>query len=197
MRVELRPAGAGDHSVNIDPELAAGEVRDREGGLDAGTGGRLDGETLRTAAAAAARALRRDGGTVAWQVVPGLAVAQDEQVRAYVEGTAYGAYDPGLLKEGYAGRAEVSLALDAPAELHDLAIRPAIVSVERGDIVVHTGRSYLDPGTSAEVGSENHYFSDSIHYGPQGSPFSSAIGGFENLPTPLNPPGRYEPLFVF
>ena len=92
-----------------------------------------------------------------------------------------------------------SLALAASfasgAEAQDRHIHRHAAS--HGDIVVHTGRSYLDLGTSAEVGSENHYFSDSIHYGPQGSPFSSAIGGFENLPTPLNPPGRYEPLFVF
>jgi hypothetical protein len=68
-----------------------------------------------------------------------------------------------------------------------------------GDIVVHTGRSYLDPGTSAEVGSENHYFSDSLgpSYGQLGIPFSSATAGNQLLPTRLNPPGRAQPLFEF
>lgn len=66
-----------------------------------------------------------------------------------------------------------------------------------GDVIVHTGRSYLDPGTSAEIGSEDHYFSDSIGYGAQGPDFTRNIGGFELLPTPLNPPGRQEPLAEF
>jgi hypothetical protein len=66
-----------------------------------------------------------------------------------------------------------------------------------GDIVVHTGRSYLDPGTTAEIGSENHYFSDSVNYGAEGPDFTSAIGGFELLPSRFNPPGRPEPLFQY
>lgn len=72
-----------------------------------------------------------------------------------------------------------------------------VAATHRGDIIVHTGRSYLDPGTSATVGSENHYFSDTVPYGPGGPTFSSAIGGQELLPTRFNPPGRYEPLFRF
>ena len=128
MRVELRPTGPGDQSVHLDADLAAGEIRHRDDGLVAGVRGELDGDVLRTAAATAARALRAGGGTVAWRVDPSLEVAPAEQVRAYVEGTAYGAYDPGLLKQGYAGRAEVALAVDAPPELHDLAIRQATVA---------------------------------------------------------------------
>jgi len=128
MRVELRPAGPGDQAVHLDADLAAGEIRHREDGLVAGARGELDADALRTAAATAARALRAGGGTVAWRVDPSLGVAPAEQVRAYVEGTAFGAYDPGLLKQGYAGRAEVGLAVDAPPELHDLAIRQATVS---------------------------------------------------------------------
>jgi hypothetical protein len=73
------------------------------------------------------------------------------------------------------------------------------VAARHGDIVVHTGRSYLDPGTSAEVGSENHYFSDSLgsSYGQLGIPFSSATAGNQLLPSRFNPPGRAEPLFQF
>ena len=114
MRVELRPAGTGDRAVHLDAELSTGEIRHRQDGLVAGAQGPLDADTLRTAAAAAARSLRGEGGTVAWRVDPSLPVTPAEQVRAYVEGTAYGAYDPGLLKQDYAGRAEVALALDAP-----------------------------------------------------------------------------------
>ena len=73
------------------------------------------------------------------------------------------------------------------------------VGVRQSDIVVHTGRSYLDPGTSAEVGSENHYFSDSLgpSYGQLGIPFSSATAGNQLLPTRFYPGGRPEPLFQF
>ena len=147
MRVELRPAGAGDSAVHLDPEVATGETRHRDDGIVAGVRGPLDSETLRTAAATAARALRAGGGTVAWQVDPSLPVAPAEQVRAYVEGTAYGAYDPGLLKQGYAGRSEVALALDAPSELHDLAIRQATVArrVEASRNLVNRPANDLTP----------------------------------------------------
>ena len=48
-----------------------------------------------------ARAIRREGGTIAWR-------ADDpDQVRTIVEGTAYGAYDPGLYKGGYESRTEL------------------------------------------------------------------------------------------
>jgi hypothetical protein len=69
----------------------------------------------------------------------------------------------------------------------------------RGDIVVHTGRSYLDPGTSAEVGSENHYFSDSLgpSYGQLGIPFATSTAGNQLLPTRFYPGGRPQPLFQF
>ncbi|WP_158814318.1 hypothetical protein [Methylocapsa sp. S129] len=56
-----------------------------------------------------------------------------------------------------------------------------------GDVVVHTGRSYLDPGASAPVGSENHYFSDSTHYSQEGPDFTQNTAGSELLP------GRFGP----
>jgi hypothetical protein len=56
-----------------------------------------------------------------------------------------------------------------------------------GDVIVHTGRSYLDPGTSAAVGSENHYFSDTTQYAGEGPDFTQNVGGFELLP------GRFGP----
>jgi hypothetical protein len=70
-------------------------------------------------------------------------------------------------------------ALDRHAHQH--------VGARGGGVVVHTGRSYLDPGASAAVGSENHYFSDSTHYGPQGPDFTQNTAGSELLP------GRFGP----
>lgn len=55
-----------------------------------------------------------------------------------------------------------------------------------GDIVVHTGRSYLDPGTSAEVGTEDRYFYDTAHYDfhSEGPDFTRDSAGFELLDRP-------------
>jgi leucyl aminopeptidase len=79
------------------------------------------GDDLRTAAARAARGLRATGGTIAWRAETA------GEVRAIVEGTAYGAYDAGLFRAGYSARPELVLALDAPAELEDLVQRQALV----------------------------------------------------------------------
>ena len=49
-------------------------------------------------------------------------------MRALVEGTAFGAYDPGLRKSSYADRPEVVLVLDVDRSLHALAERQAVVS---------------------------------------------------------------------
>ena len=99
MRVELRPAGAGDLAGRLDPDLAAGEVRRSDDAVVVGVDTPVDAEALRAAAAAVARALRGDGATVAWRVDPSLRLEPAEQVRAFVEGTAFGAYDPGLWKQ--------------------------------------------------------------------------------------------------
>jgi hypothetical protein len=58
-----------------------------------------------------------------------------------------------------------------------------------GDIVVHTGRSYLDPGPSAEVGTEDRYFYDTAHYDlhSEGPDFTRNTGGFELLPGQFGP----------
>lgn len=128
MRVEIRGPAGPDVRARLDPTLPAGETRRDGAELAAGVREPLDGDALRQAAAAAARSLRRDGGTVAWSVDPALPLAAEEQVRALVEGTAYGAYDPGLYKRGYAERPELVLALDAPAELRELGERQAVVA---------------------------------------------------------------------
>jgi hypothetical protein len=68
-----------------------------------------------------------------------------------------------------------------------------------GDVVVHTGRSYLDPGPSAAEGTEDRYFYDTAHFDmrEEGPDFTRNSGGFELLPTPYSLPGRQEPLAEF
>jgi hypothetical protein len=73
--------------------------------------------------------------------------------------------------------------------------------VPAGDIVVHAGRSYLDPGPATwnEVGTGNRYVGDTTpsSFLDFGGPFASNPGSFAVLPSRFNPPGPAEPLFVF
>ena len=64
----------------------------------AGPRERIDADSLRTAAAAVARAARDFGGTIGWLLDDSLPLSQTEQARAVVDGTILGAYDPGLWK---------------------------------------------------------------------------------------------------
>jgi leucyl aminopeptidase len=122
MRVETREPSGSDVRASIDSELNPGDVRRTGSELRVGAPSGLDADGLRTAAAQAARALRSEGGTIAWHA------GDADQVRAIVEGTAFGAYDPGLFKSDYSNRPELTLALDAPAELSGLAARQATVT---------------------------------------------------------------------
>jgi hypothetical protein len=63
------------------------------------------------------------------------------------------------------------------------------VASRNGDVIVHTGRSYLDPGTSAEVGTENRYFYDTAHYdlNTEGPDFMQNGVGFDLLPGQFGP----------
>jgi leucyl aminopeptidase len=121
MRVELRPSQASDIKARLDDALASTEVVRDGDAIRVGTDRTLGADGLRAAAARAARALRREGGTIAWQA------PEADMVRALVEGTAYGAYDAGLFKQGYADRPAVDLALDAPEKLRPLAERQATI----------------------------------------------------------------------
>jgi leucyl aminopeptidase len=80
--------------LHVDGGLRAGRV------AVAGLGRRdaADADALRTAAAAAARAARVHGGTLAWLVDGSLPVAGPEQARLAVEGASLAAYDPGQWK---------------------------------------------------------------------------------------------------
>jgi leucyl aminopeptidase len=122
VRVETRAAAGSDVRARVDESLEPAEVRVGDDEIRVGPRDLPDGDRLRAAAARAARALRRQGGTIAWR-----AETADE-VRALVEGTAFGAYDAGLFKDGFRDRPELVLALDAPPELHELAQRQAVVA---------------------------------------------------------------------
>src|SRR5215213_4088029 len=124
MRVEIRAGAADDVAVvaRVDDVLPAGEVARDGGQLRVGTLEGWGADGLRAAAAAAARSIRRSGGEIGW-------LARDEdEVRAIVEGTAFGAYDPGLRKRGYGDRPEIALVLDADDALRPLADRQAVVA---------------------------------------------------------------------
>jgi len=117
VRVQTREAAGDDVRARLDPGLAAAEVRREGGEFRVGAPDLPGTDGLRAAAAHAARSLRPTGGAIAWTA------ANADEVRAIVEGTAYGAYDPGLYKQRYEERPELTLVLDAPAELHELARR--------------------------------------------------------------------------
>ncbi len=121
MRVETRPPAPDDVTARLDLELQPGEVVRADSEIRVGAPKLPGDDGLRTAAAHAARTLRSRGGTIAWRA------ERAEEVRAVVEGTGYGAYDPGLFKRGYAERPELTLALDAPEELQEHAHRAALV----------------------------------------------------------------------
>ncbi|MGH3002839.1 MAG: leucyl aminopeptidase family protein [Gaiellaceae bacterium] len=152
MRVEIRASSASDVRAHVDAGIAAGELHRDDGGIRVGASPPLDGDGLRTAAAAVARALRGEGGPVAWSVDDALALDPATQVRALVEGTAYGAYDAGIYKRGYADRPELTLALAAPDGLRGLAERQAVVCrrIDAARDLVNRPSNDLTPGTLAE-----------------------------------------------
>src|SRR5215831_9925555 len=115
-----QPQGAAVRA-SVDEHLRPGELRWDGGELRVGAFALPNGDGLRAAAARAARALRREGGTIAWRAETA------DDVRALVEGTAYGAYDPGLFQDGYAERPELVLALEVSPEFEELAQRQALV----------------------------------------------------------------------
>src|SRR5215210_3317000 len=115
MRVEIRPGAAADADLvaRVDDTLPAGEIELGTNELRVGALQGWGADGLRAAAAAAARSRRRAGGEIVWRAGGG------DEVRALVDGTAYGAYDAGLRKGAYTDRRELTLVLDA-----DDAVRP-------------------------------------------------------------------------
>jgi leucyl aminopeptidase len=80
--------------LHLDGELDAPRL------VTAGVGERdaVDADKLRTAAAVAAQALSRVGGTLVWLLDETLPVQLPEQAAALVEGTILGSYSPGRWK---------------------------------------------------------------------------------------------------
>jgi leucyl aminopeptidase len=91
---ELRGARGEAVLLHHDGDLAAPRV------VAAGLGKRerVDADALRTAGAAAARALSRVGGTVCWLLDESLPLPLPAQAAALVEGTILGGYAPGRWK---------------------------------------------------------------------------------------------------
>ena len=91
-----------------------------------------DGDSIRTAAAAVARAATRFGGSIGWLIDPTLPLDPVEQARAAVEGVAYGSYNPGRWKsDGVAAKPIdrlVLVGMDDPA-IAAAAERAALVAV--------------------------------------------------------------------
>ena len=148
MKVEITAGGSAEADVaaRVDGSLAPGEVvRDaREVRVGQLEGWGADG--LRAAAAAVARTLRRKGGSVAWQA------ASDDDVRAIVEGTAFGAYDPGIRKRGYEDAPELTLVLDGDEAVRPVAERQALVArrVSAARDLVNLPPNELTPPALAE-----------------------------------------------
>jgi len=125
----------------------------------AGVGPRdaLDADALRTAAAAAAHALERVGGTVGWLLDESLPLSLPEQAAALVEGTLLGAYTPGLWKtqdrETLPKQVErIAIGHEETPELRAAAERAALLAerTNRARDLANTPPNELNPHTLGE-----------------------------------------------
>jgi leucyl aminopeptidase len=101
--------------VHLNGELRAPRV------AAAGVGPEPDGDAIRTAAAAVARAATAFGGTVGWLIDRSLPLPAAEQARAAVEGIAYGSYTPGRWKTNDETTHEIECVVIAASEDADVA----------------------------------------------------------------------------
>jgi leucyl aminopeptidase len=126
----------------------------------AGVGPRdeVDAEALRTAGSAAAQALSRVGGTIAWQLDETLGVPLPEQAAALVEGTILGAYSPGRWKAKDETRAfeRIVIVADETPELRAAAERAAVVAdqANRARDLSNAPPNELTPATLADHAAE-------------------------------------------
>jgi leucyl aminopeptidase len=167
---------------NLDPRLAplaeSGELRGKRGEtillheprfVAAGVGVRdeVDAEALRTAGSAAAQALSRVGGTLAWQLDATLPVPLPEQAAALVEGTILGSYSPGRWKSKDDTRPveRIVIAAEETPELREAVERAAIVAdcANRARDLANMPPNELTPATladrAAELASEHEHLS--------------------------------------
>jgi len=158
---------------NLDPRLASlaesGELRGKLGEavllhdprlVAAGVGSRdeVDADALRTAGSAAARALSRVGGTLAWRLDATLPVPLPEQAAALVEGTILGSYSPGRWKSNDDTRLveRIVIVADETPELREAVERAAVVAdrANRARDLANTPPNELTPATLAERAEE-------------------------------------------
>jgi leucyl aminopeptidase len=117
----------------------------------------VDADALRTAAAVAAQAVARVGGSLAWLLDDGLSLTPPEQARALVEGTIIGGYTPGGWKtqepEKRPRQVErIVLVGDGTPELRVAAERAALVAerTNRARDLANMPPNELDPAALAE-----------------------------------------------
>src|SRR5579884_857991 len=120
--------------LHLDGELEAPRL------VTAGVGARdeVDADKLRTAAAVAAQALSRVGGTLVWLLDETLPTPRPEQAAALVEGTILGSYSPGRWKAKDEARAPERIVI---GHADDAAIREA---VERAAVVAERANRARD-----------------------------------------------------
>jgi leucyl aminopeptidase len=130
LRDRLAPlveSGEADGALGTAPLLHLNSELPLKRVVAAGVGEQVDADAIRTAAAAVARGAAGFGRSVGWLIDDSLGLSPAEQVRAAVEGIAYGAYSPGRWKsEGPARQIErVVLSGAAGAEVDAAAKRAA------------------------------------------------------------------------
>ncbi|MDX6480921.1 MAG: leucyl aminopeptidase [Gaiellaceae bacterium] len=158
---------------NLDPRLAplgdSGDLRGKRGEtvvlhdprlIAAGVGARdeVDAEALRTAGSAAAQALSRVGGTLAWRLDETLPVPLPEQAAALVEGTILGSYSPGRWKSSDDTRPveRIVIAADETTELRAAVDRAALIAdgANRARDLSNMPPNELTPATLADLAAE-------------------------------------------
>jgi len=121
----------------------------------AGVGKRaaVDEDALRTAGAAAAQALTRVGGTIAWELDASLPVERSRQAAALVEGTVLGAYSPGRWKTNGDGAPRSVERIVLPDDgVREAAERAALLAerTNRARDLANMPPNELNPQTLAE-----------------------------------------------
>ena len=154
---------------NLDPRLSrlveTGELRGNRGEavvvhgdgerlVAAGVGEDGDADALRTAGSAAAQALSRVGGTIAWQLDETLPMPLPEQAAALIEGTILGAYSPGRWKSKDETRPveRIVIAAEETPDLRAAAERAAIIAdrANRARDLANEPPNELTPATLAD-----------------------------------------------
>ncbi len=167
----------------------------------------VDADALRTAGAAAATALARVGGSLAWLLDESLRVPLPEQARALVEGTIIGGYSPGRWKTQDEGKRpleveRIVLAHFETPELRDAAELGALLAerTNRARDLANMPPNELNPAALAEhavaLAAEHEQLSAEV-FGPReidalGMGALAAVGrGSQNEPRLIVL--RYEP----